>query len=550
MAQRTPIRSILSVVPSTQASVEGTPKGEQPSERGASRARNSSEGQPPRQGRRADRSQNQQSQQRPQQQPQQRQPFGRNAASGSEPEQPQQPSRNQGQEPILPLQSKRRSSEQPPLNRMVNGLSFPKQPVPPMAEVPPHPPALSRRKGDRRRKQAPNGDRRPPSNPNPPAGQSQNRASQIPTAPPRNPPRDRGNAPNHLNVVPPPERQQRNKKAKQQGSGTSPLIYGARMLILGVGIGVIAGTLLSIFDPASRMPKATSKVEGTELQQSDSNIARQAALAIPGNALQMTSEIEPLKKQLQELASQHSDLTAGALFVDMDTGAYTDLNGSLSFAAASTIKVPVLVAFFQDVDAGKIRLDEMLKMQPEDIALGSGDMQYQTPGKLYSAIETAALMISISDNTATNMLIKRLGGASALNQRFKSWGLSETAIRNALPDLEGTNTTSPKDMGQLLALVHQGKLVSLRSRDRLFDIMRRTVNNSLLPQGLGEGATIAHKTGDIGTSIADVGTIDLPSGKRYLAAVIVKRPHNDARAEELIRQFSQKAYQFFNRSGK
>lgn len=545
MAQRTPIRSILSVVPSTQASGE-TPKGEQPSERGASRARNSSEGQPPRQGRRGERSQNPQ---RPQPQPQQRQPFERTAVPGSD----------VGQEPILPLQSRRRSSGQPPRNRLANGLPFGNQPVPPIAEVPPYrSPSASRRSGDalrdtfasRKRKQAANGDRRPSAHPNPPTGQAQNRVSQMPTSPPRNPPRDRGNAASHLNPVPQPPRQQRNKKAKPQGRTTSPLIYGARMLILGVGIGVIAGTLLSIFDPASRMPKPTSQVEGTELQQSGGSLGNQAALAIPGNALQMTSEIEPLKKQLQELASQHADLTAGALFVDMDTGAYTDLNGSLSFAAASTIKVPILIAFFQDVDAGKIHLDEMLKMEAEDIAQGSGEMQYQTPGKQFSAIETAVLMISISDNTATNMLIKRMGGMSALNERFKSWGLNETAIRNPLPDLEGTNTTSPRDMGQLLALVNQGNLVSLRSRDRIFDIMRRTVNNSLLPQGLGKDATIAHKTGDIGSAISDVGTIDLPSGKRYLAAVIVKRPHNDARAEELIRQFSQKAYQFFSHSSK
>ncbi len=547
MAQRTPIRSILSVVPSTQASAEGTPKGEQPSERGASRAGNASEGQPPRQGRRGDRAPNQQ---RPQPQPQQRQRFNKTAVPSSEQGQPQQPLRTFAQEPILPLQSRRRASGQSPLDRVANGLPLPNPTVPPIAEVPPYRASGSRRSKERGRKQPPQGDRRPPANPNPPAAQPQNRVTQIPTAPPRNPPRDRGSAANPLNVVPPPARPQRNKKAKQQGKATSPLIYGARMLILGVGIGVIAGTLLSIFDPASRMPKATSQVEGTELQQSGGSLAQQAALAIPANALQMTSEIEPLKKQLQDLASQHSDLTAGALFVDMDTGAYTDLNGSLSFAAASTIKVPVLIAFFQDVDAGKIRLDEMLKMEAEDIAQGSGDMQYQPPGKLYSAIETATLMISISDNTATNMLIKRLGGATVLNERFKSWGLNETEIRNILPDLEGTNTTSPRDMGQLLALVHQGKLVSLRSRDRVFDIMRRTVNNSLLPQGLGDGATIAHKTGDIGTSIADVGIIDLPSGKRYLAAAIVKRPHNDARAEELIRQFSQKAYQFFNHSGK
>jgi beta-lactamase class A len=145
------------------------------------------------------------------------------------------------------------------------------------------------------------------------------------------------------------------------------------------------------------------------------------------------------------------------------------------------------------------------------------------------------------------MLIDRLGGAEALSQRFQSWGLTSTTIRNVLPDLEGTNTTSAEDMVKLMGLVTQGKLMSLRSRDRLLEIMRRTANNSLLPQGLGEGAIIAHKTGDIGTFVGDVGMIDMPSGKRYLAAVIVKGPHNDPRSTEMIRQFSRKVYQFFSK---
>ena len=228
--------------------------------------------------------------------------------------------------------------------------------------------------------------------------------------------------------------------------------------------------------------------------------------------------------------------------IDLDTNSYVDFSGTATFPAASTIKVPILVAFFQDVDAGKIRLDEQLVMRPELIGSGSGDMQYQPPGTKFSALETAFKMIAISDNTATNMLIARLGGAAALNQRFQSWGLTATVIRNPLPDLQGTNTTSPRDLANLMAWVNQGDLVSMRSRDRLLDIMRQTVNDSLLPQGLGEGATIAHKTGDIGSLIGDVGLVDMPNGKRYVIAALVKRPFNDMQAPALINQISQTTY--------
>jgi len=88
--------------------------------------------------------------------------------------------------------------------------------------------------------------------------------------------------------------------------------------------------------------------------------------------------------------------------------------------------------------------------------------------------------------------------------------------------------------------------VSMRSRDLMLDIMRKTEINNLLPQGLGEGATIAHKTGNIGSILADVGLVDMPTGKRYIIAVIVKRPFNDTSAQELIRQISRTAYDYFN----
>lgn len=320
---------------------------------------------------------------------------------------------------------------------------------------------------------------------------------------------------------------------------STALVYGTRLLILGIGVGVIAGTILSIWDPASRF---MAGAKGGKQEP-----AAATKVAVPATSeFRFDQEISGLKADVQALVSQQSGLNTGILFVDIDTNAYVDLNAAQSFSAASTIKFPVLVAFFQDVDAGKIQLDEMLTMRKDLVTSESGEMQYQPVGTKFSAIETANKMITVSDNTATNMLIDRLGGKAALVQRFQSWGLTMTQIRNPLPDLEGTNTTSAKDLVTLMGMVNEGKLLSLRSRDRLFDIMRHTVNTSLLPKGLGEGATIAHKTGDIGSLVGDIGMIDTPNGRRYLAAVLVKRPFNDDRAQELIRQISQITYKYFS----
>ncbi|PIG95481.1 serine hydrolase [Gloeocapsopsis sp. IPPAS B-1203] len=320
---------------------------------------------------------------------------------------------------------------------------------------------------------------------------------------------------------------------------TKSILYTFRLLILGVGIGAIAGTLLSVLDPTNRIKAETPTAE------THSEVTEVAI--VPGSRLKLTQEMSSLKTTVEQLAAKQKNLLPGVFFVDLDTGGYLDVNGNTTFAAASMIKVPLLVAFFQDVDAGKIRLDESLTLKKELIGGGSGDMQYKPLETKFTALETATKMIVISDNTATNLLIERMGGVAALNERFLSWGLTATQIRNLLPDLEGTNTTSPKDLAHLMALVNEGDLMSMRSRDRMLDIMQRTVTNTLLPRGLGEGATIAHKTGDIGSLVGDVGLVDMPNGKRYIAVAMVKRPHNDGRAQELIRQISRAAYQELNK---
>lgn len=330
------------------------------------------------------------------------------------------------------------------------------------------------------------------------------------------------------------------RQSPKRSRQNTPILCGLRLLILGVGIGAIAGTLLSVLDPATRIMADGSKAAIQATQP-------EASIEVQPSALKLSQELLPLKTVVQQLAAKNANLLPGVFFVDLDTGTYLDLNGSSTFSAASMIKVPVLVAFFQDVDAGKIRLDEKLTLDQELVGGGSGDMQYKPIGTKFTALETATKMIVTSDNTATNMLIARLGGAAALNQRFQSWGLVVTEIRNLLPDLSGTNTTSPRDLGQLMALVNQGDLISVKSRDRLLEIMRRTKTKTLLPRGLGTGAIIAHKTGDIGSMVGDVGLVDMPNGRRYIGIAMVKRPHNDGRAQELIRQISRAAYQQFNK---
>jgi beta-lactamase class A len=312
------------------------------------------------------------------------------------------------------------------------------------------------------------------------------------------------------------------------------VLYGTRLMILGIGLGVIGGTMLSIWDPTKFTAGANSTQELTKVQAEDKA------------ALKLGQENVPLKTQIQTLVAQNSGLTPAVFLADLDTQSYVDINGTEALPAASTIKFPILVAFFQDVDAGKVQLNTPLIMRKELIVGEAGDMQTQPVGTKFSALKTATEMMTKSDNTATNMMIDLLGGAEALNQRFQAWGLSQTVIRDWLPDVKGTNTTSAKDLVTVMAQVNEGKVVSLRSRDRILEIMRRNEFNNMLPKGLGEGATIAHKTGTIGILLGDVGLVDTATGKRYLASVLVQRPRDDERAEPFIQQVSKAAYQAFN----
>ncbi len=325
----------------------------------------------------------------------------------------------------------------------------------------------------------------------------------------------------------------------------SGFFNGLRMAIFGVGIAGIAGTALTVFNPVKffkeTAPPKIAKSSSVVAKPQPSIAPILSAASIP----HATHELPDLKAKLEKIAAKYPKLAAQAYFIDLDQGNFVNYKGNLPIPAASTIKIPIVVAFFQAVDQGKLYLDEQLAITPDVLASGSGDLQYKNDGKPLTALETAVKMITISDNTATNMLIKRLGGKALLNAKFKEWGLSETAIRNPLPDLEGTNTTSPKDLATVLDRVNRGELISLKSRDRLLGIMQQTETRTLLPQGIEQDAIIAHKTGDIGTVLGDAGIIDMPSGKRLIAVILAKRPHNDPQGRTLIQELTRAAYQHF-----
>jgi beta-lactamase class A len=316
-----------------------------------------------------------------------------------------------------------------------------------------------------------------------------------------------------------------------QGDKSVPLsIKLVRLIICGLGISAIAGTTISVINPPKQplANKVDSPLPGAKIPQ-----------------LKLTVASPELDRQLKQAIAKNNKLDSSYLFVEVDSGEYSQLGADRVLPAASTIKLPILIALFQDVDAGKVQLTENLTINKQSIAGGSGDLQTRKPGTKVSILIAATKMMTISDNTATNLLIDRLGGKTALNQRFRQWGLKVTTINQPLPDLAGTNITTASELSRSILAINRGKIVSDISRLQILSMMSRTTRNTMLPKGLGAGAKIAHKTGDIGKLVADVGSIKLPSGKHYIAAVLVKRPHNDPAAPELIRKLSKIVYTHF-----
>ena len=95
-------------------------------------------------------------------------------------------------------------------------------------------------------------------------------------------------------------------------------------------------------------------------------------------------------------------------------------------------------------------------------------------------------------------------------------------------------------------MITNDKLLNDTSRSKVFGIIRRVQNRRLLPVDLGKGAVIAHKTGTLGVLLGDAGIIELPSGKRYLAGILVKRPFGDTRARVFISQVSKLVYGYLD----
>ena len=326
------------------------------------------------------------------------------------------------------------------------------------------------------------------------------------------------------------------------------------ILLTSIGLSILLGSFLSIIGPINQRNKINISVKSKSSLRKRSLSNKSNLSLFYNNKLEQFSKLEELIDKWETIINKNTDLDVSAFFISLEEKIYADISPDKKLSAASSIKVPILIVLLTMLDRGEISWNEKLILTKDTIGSGSGWMAYQEIGEKFPVFEVASEMIRVSDNTATNLLIKRMGGINIVNQKIKDIGLKNTQINNFLPDLSGTNFTSTKDLSLGMALVDNGYLLNVTSRDIFREIMGTSRTNTLIPsgilRGLGKeskdtdyhlslkGFSVLNKTGDIGISYSDTAIIQTPQNSRAFASFIVKGPFNDPRSTELIRNLS------------
>jgi beta-lactamase class A len=232
-----------------------------------------------------------------------------------------------------------------------------------------------------------------------------------------------------------------------------------------------------------------------------------SAVAQPGNApaavRAVHADTASLRRVLDSIANAHQGVVGYAV-IDIETGVRLQRRGDETFPTASLIKVPILVTVFDLVAKGQISLDDPLTVLKIDQVPGSGVVQYLHNGTILTVRDAAWLMTTISDNTATNLLLDRII-IRRVWTKMDSLGLRQTRVhsksflRSSSVAMDssvkyGLGVTTPNEMAKLFELMARGKAVDPVSDSTMLDILRHNDDDTLLQRFAG-GARAAHKTG-------------------------------------------------------
>ena len=216
-----------------------------------------------------------------------------------------------------------------------------------------------------------------------------------------------------------------------------------------------------------------------------------------------------MQEILKELESFPGN--AGFYYEDLTTGETAEYNGDMMMNAASVIKVPVMVELFRQIEAGLLKADELVEVRDEDRVPICGVLTLMHTGLQVTLLDLCYLMITISDNMATNLLIERLGIAN-INNTMRSLGIEKTVLERKLfetrPEFAGkSNKICAGEMGRLMAAMYRGEVISKASSDAMLEILSCQQLNNKIPLLLPLDFQVAHKTGEVDGVSHDVGIV-------------------------------------------
>lgn len=231
---------------------------------------------------------------------------------------------------------------------------------------------------------------------------------------------------------------------------------------------------------------------------------------------------------------------------NLDSGSEVGIEPDRRVRTASTIKLPIACALAAEVEARRARWDERLVIRAQDKVSGSGVLADFSEGETISLRDAQTLMIIVSDNTATNLILDRIG-ADAVNEFMNSLGLTQTRsmrkIRGDGTQLKpaqgwsregekpenkkfGIGASTSREMAHLLELLEQGRVVSPAASKDLLSILERQQYKDGIGRRSGE-IRIASKSGSLDALRSDVGIAYTPHGRIAIAITVDDMPEID-----------------------
>ena len=258
---------------------------------------------------------------------------------------------------------------------------------------------------------------------------------------------------------------------------------------------------------------------------------------------------QKLEGQIQDV-DQHLDGVMGIAIEDLATGDHFFLHEDEVFAQASSIKITVLANLYLQVQQGKLKLTDPYTVQSSDLVADSDIMNGLTPGVTRLTLrDLATMMVAVSDNSAANVLIDRVG-MSNVNAMLDSLGLTHTRLRRKMMDLaaakEGReNISTPREMMTLLDAIYRGNVLNKESTADFF-AMLSTNKDSWIPRDLPADLKVANKPGSLEAVRNDSGIVFV-EGRPYVICVMTSFLRNERDGEEAISKVSLAAWQMFDR---